>query len=304
MIPKVVRGGARRSGRRTLRPGRRPRPARSAARRPCKPEGEVDRRCPNVVLPGAGRGAAQALRPARRRMDIEGLGDVVVHQLARARPGPRLRRPLRAHVRGPGAALRARAKTAESSARATCSTAIEASKRPRAAPAALRPRASASWASGRRCCWRATSAACDAIGEASVEEIDAIYEIGPAVAAVGRTTGSRDDANQELVGAARGGGRAHEEEGAGAPRSLAFQGKQFVLTGALETMTRDEAKAAIEARGGRVTRRVSKKTSAVVAGQRRRARSSSKARGAGGERARRGRVPEAGSTATPGMCVY
>jgi DNA ligase (NAD+) len=42
---------------------------------------------------------------------------------------------------------------------------------------------------------------------------------------------------------------------------------QFVLTGSLKTMTRDEAKAAVEGRGGRVTSSVSKKTAVVVVGE-------------------------------------
>ena len=45
-----------------------------------------------------------------------------------------------------------------------------------------------------------------------------------------------------------------------------FVGKQIVLTGTLPNMTRDEARALIETRGGRVTSSVSKKTDFVLAG--------------------------------------
>ena len=76
----------------------------------------------------------------------------------------------------------------------------------------------------------------------------------------------RDPTNQRLVKRLEDAGLRFDE-GEAAPGSLSLQGKQLVLTGTLDSMTRDEAKAAIEARCGRVTSSVSKKTSYVVAGR-------------------------------------
>jgi DNA ligase (NAD+) len=52
-----------------------------------------------------------------------------------------------------------------------------------------------------------------------------------------------------------------------APVAGPFAELKFVLTGGLETLTRDEAKSAIEARGGRVVSAVSAKTDYVIVGE-------------------------------------
>jgi DNA ligase (NAD+) len=106
------------------------------------------------------------------------------------------------------------------------------------------------------------------LGKATTEEIDDIHEIGMTVAQSVRDW--FDDAgNAYLCERLRSAGVRTEMEGGaeGAEQDEAFAGKQFVLTGKLESLTRDEARAMIEARGGRVTSTVSKKTDYVVAGE-------------------------------------
>src|SRR5262249_34709007 len=57
------------------------------------------------------------------------------------------------------------------------------------------------------------------------------------------------------------------ESKGGGKRSSRLKGVQFVLTGKLSSLTRDEAAQLIEQHGGRVTTSVSKKTDYVVAGE-------------------------------------
>jgi DNA ligase (NAD+) len=106
-----------------------------------------------------------------------------------------------------------------------------------------------------------------AIVEASVEMLQAAPEIGPVVAASVRSFADEPH-NQAVVAklAAAGVNMAslQPELGVAAPGPLA--GKSFVLTGTLELMTREEAEAAIERLGGKVSSSVSRKTAYVVVG--------------------------------------
>jgi DNA ligase (NAD+) len=100
---------------------------------------------------------------------------------------------------------------------------------------------------------------------ASVEEMEAVHEIGPVVAQSVHEW-FRDPANRRLVERLQKAG-LRTEEAAAAAGSRTLKGRQIVVTGTLDSMTRGEAKAAIEERGGRVTSAVSKKTSYVVVGR-------------------------------------
>jgi DNA ligase (NAD+) len=102
--------------------------------------------------------------------------------------------------------------------------------------------------------------------QASQDELERVYEVGPKLAESIYLFLHQPE-NIELIERLRKAGLPMEaeavEERAGAQ---IFAGKTFVLTGTLESMTREEATALIEARGGRVSSSVSKKTSYVVAG--------------------------------------
>jgi DNA ligase (NAD+) len=106
----------------------------------------------------------------------------------------------------------------------------------------------------------------DAIAGASEDEIDAVPGIGPEIAASVREWFDEDE-NRQLIEKLRAAGvrLADERTEVTGPRPL--EGRSIVLTGGLETLSREEATAAAEDAGARVTSSVSKKTSFVVAGE-------------------------------------
>ena len=86
-----------------------------------------------------------------------------------------------------------------------------------------------------------------------------------------RAGSSRTLAERRNRGADRAPARGRPADRAGAPRSAGaeggpLEGKTFVLTGTLPDLTRERGTELIEARGGKVTGSVSKKTDYVVAG--------------------------------------
>lgn len=105
----------------------------------------------------------------------------------------------------------------------------------------------------------------DAIAEAAEGDLAAVEQVGPTIAAsVGAFFAS--DANRELVRRLDAAGvRLVEKRGEMPPQTLA--GLTFVLTGTLSRWTRDEAGAALKARGAKVASSVSSKTSFLVAGE-------------------------------------
>lgn len=104
------------------------------------------------------------------------------------------------------------------------------------------------------------------LAAASVEELDAIHEIGLAVAVSVYNFFRRPKSLETIERLKTAGVKTEIDGDVSANSNGNFAGKIFVLTGKLERLTRDDAAKIIEERGGRVSSSVSKKTDYVVAG--------------------------------------
>lgn len=102
--------------------------------------------------------------------------------------------------------------------------------------------------------------------QAAEEDLTALDEIGPRIAESVVEYFARPETEQLLTKLAAAGVKLTEEKRR-TTEGLPLSGKTFVLTGTLPTLTRSDAAALIESKGGKVASSVSKKTDYVVAGE-------------------------------------
>ncbi len=224
-----------------------------------RPEGEAVTRCTNEICPAKVK-ARILYFAARKAMDIEGLGDVLVETLVDKRMVKNVADLYDLQIEQ----ISALERKAEKSASKLIGQ-IENSKQ-RGLQRLLfgldirhvGERYSKILAKHYR--------SIENLALASVEELDDIHEIGLAVA-VSVFNFFQNPRNREVLERLKNSGVKMEIDGdASAELDENFNGKTFVLTGKLEQFTRDDASKIIETKGGRVSSSVSKKTDYVVAG--------------------------------------
>lgn len=258
VIPKVLKViESKRTG--EEKPFRMPKKCPACGGEISKPEGEVVSRCVAADCPAQLMGRLLHFA-SRRAMRIEGLGESLVDQFV---AGGKVHDAgdLYGLTLDDIASLERMAKKSASNLLAQ----IEASKH--------RELSNLIYALGLRHVGDRTATtlarqfgSLKALSKARVEELDEVPEIGLTVAQSVRDWFD-DPGNIELCKRLAAAGVRTEMEQSSEPVDETLAGKLFVLTGTLAGYNRDEARAAIEARGGRVTSSVSKKTDYVVAGE-------------------------------------
>ena len=225
-----------------------------------RPEGEAVTRCIGGLYCRAQRQEAIRHFASRRALDIEGLGDKLVEQLVE-----------RELVRNPADLYGLDVATLAGLERMGSRSAVklvEALERSRSTTLAR-----FLYALGIREVGEATALALaghfgtlDALMAAEEERLRQVPDIGPVVATAIRAF-FQEPHNRQVIARLRAAGvhwpETELERGAAQP----LAGKTFVLTGTLESLTRDQASDRLRALGAKVSGSVSKKTDYVVAGR-------------------------------------
>jgi DNA ligase (NAD+) len=224
-----------------------------------RPEGEVVARCSGGLVCPAQRKEAIRHFASRRAMDIEGLGDKLVDQLVERGLVDTVADLYQLTVEQ----LAGLERMAEKSA-ANLAEALARSKDTTLARFL--------YALGIRDVGETTARALaahfgslDRTMEADAEALQMVSDVGPVVA---QHVASffHESHNRQVIERLREAGLHWPEAEPKASGEQPLAGLTFVLTGALESMTRDEAKERLEALGAKVSGSVSGKTRYVVAG--------------------------------------
>jgi DNA ligase (NAD+) len=223
-----------------------------------KHEGEVMHRCPNRACPS--RGLETLIHWVQAAMDIEGVGEQFVRRLwdkglLRSMPDLyRLTPEQLMELDGYG--------------EISSQKAIESIAASRTQPFGRVlfglniPKTG--WVLARNLAFHFGSA--DALLQATQEDLEEVEGIGPDRAEL-IAEWFADDENRALVEELRSLGLQMTAGEAERPVEGPLTGNQYVITGTLEGWTREEAKAALEELGAKVTDSVSKKTTGVVVGE-------------------------------------
>jgi DNA ligase (NAD+) len=223
-----------------------------------KPEGEAMHRCPNRACPS--RGLETLIHWVQAAMDIDGVGEQFVRRLwaeglLRSMPDLyRLTPDQLMQLDGYG----------EISAH----NAVEAIERSKSQPFSRVlfglniPRIG--WVLALNLARHFGTV--DRLQAATQEEIQEVEGIGPD-RAEGIAEWFADEQNRSLVAELRELGLQFEVSEEERPKEGPLTGLQYVITGTLESYTREEAKAALEALGAKVSDGVSKKTTGLIVGE-------------------------------------
>ena len=223
-----------------------------------KPEGEVMHRCPNPRCES--RGLETLIHWVQAAMDIEGVGEQFVRRLwaegiLRSMPDLyRLTAEQLMELDGYG----------EISARNAVDSIAASKERPfyRVLFGLNIPKVG--WVMARNIALHFGSV--DPLFEATQEELQEVDGVGPDRAEL-IVEWFAEEENRALVAELRSLGLRFELGEEDRPVEGPLTGSTYVITGTLERLSREEAKAALEAKGAKVGDSVSKKTTGVIAGE-------------------------------------